>query len=468
MTDILNSGMYKRKIPGGNLMKVKIVGKTSILIVFFVIISLLMIASCSSKSLILDDKSDNEEANISISSNADLLTSYKNSTDKVTTVEYSSPLKKELEGLRYVLSPYLVIEDDLFIGYENKDYIEKYFLNPDTSNLSMNATDWEIVVRLLFAFDDKDCPSIKAYITDYAFEDKIERQYAVAGLMNLLPLRYSLSLDTDSEDMQKSIVITDLEYVGEEHKSLICKAFHFGFTDLSVDSSRLFRPNAYLNRGEAISMFYRIFTNLGLPGAKYDDSIVRQDTANSPEEISILNQQQAYCVEDFFNEYREYKDSLLKNEGATNKARLEMLTKAEELLKINFYTQISNETLNIDKWIEIVSQVFKINTEEIKTYITCSTDNTLTYDIAAKSIFEFSYLMGNDKPRDASEEELAAAREAIPQFDTAEDISKFAQMFSSGILEGIYKIPGFTPKRPVNNAEALLLIMRIVKELSIQ
>lgn len=446
-------------------MKVKIAGKTSILIVFLVIISVLFIASCSSKYLILGDNSDNEEAGIS--SNAELLTSYKNSTNNVTIVEYSSPLKQELEGLRYVLTPYLATDNNLFIGDENKTYIENYLLNPDTSDLTLNAADWERVVRLLFAFDDDDRMYIKTYITDFTFKDRIERQYAVAGLMNLLPLRYSLSLDTDSEDLKESIVITDLDTVEDGYKSLISMAFRFGFTDFSVDSSRLFRPNDYLNRGEAISMFYRIFINLGLPSAKEEESIAKQDTSDSPEEISIYNQQQAFSVEDLFDEYRDYKDSLLISEGTADKAKLEMLIQVEELLKIHSYAQISNEALNIDKWIEIMSQVFKINTDEIKAYITCSTDNTLTYDIAAKSIFEFPYLMGGDKPRDASEKELTAAREAIPQFDTAEDISKFAQMFSSGILEGIYKIPGFTPKRPMNNAETLLLIMRIVKGLSI-
>lgn len=448
-------------------MKGKIVGNTSILIILIIIISVLFITSCSSKFSILGDKSDDEEAGISISSNAELLSSYKNSTSNVTTVEYSSPLKQELEGLRYILIPYLVTDNNLFIGDENKIYIENYLLNPDTTDLTLNAADWERVVRLLLAFDDDDRIHIKKNITDLTFNDRIERQYAVAGLMNLLPLRYSLSLDTDSEDLKKTIVLNDLETVEEDYKSLISTAFRFGFTDFSVDSSRLFRPNAYLNRGEAISMFYRIFINLGLPGVKEEESIVKQDTSDSQVEISTNNQQHAFSVEDLFDEYRDCKDSLSMSKVTADKGKLEMLNQAEDLLDIHSYAQISNDAINVDKWIEIMSKVFKINTDEIKAYITCSTDNTLTYDIAAKSIFMFPYLMGGDKPRDASEKELNAAREAIPQFDTAEDISKFAQMFSSGILEGIYKIPGFTPKRPMNNAETLLLIMRIVKGLSI-
>ena len=75
--------------------------------------------------------------------------------------------------------------------------------------------------------------------------------------------------------------------------------------------------------------------------------------------------------------------------------------------------------------------------------------------------------MGGDKPRDATAQEIDLARQAIHQFDTSEDISKFVQLFSSGMLEGIFELPGFTPKRPVNNSEAMLLIMRIVKGLSI-
>ena len=115
----------------------------------------------------------------------------------------------------------------------------------------MPATDWERVVRLLLVFDDENCQYVKTNITDYTIDDKIERKYALAGLMNLLALRYPLSLDADNEELQKSIVITDLETIEEKHKLLIRKAYCLGFTDFSVDETRLFRPDAFLNRGEA-------------------------------------------------------------------------------------------------------------------------------------------------------------------------------------------------------------------------
>ncbi len=444
-------------------MKVKVIDKI-ILIVLLVILPILFIVSCSPKTILLDDESDGEKYDITISSNSELLYSYKKNSATITAEEYSSPLKKELDGLRYILSPYISVGNNLFIGSDNKEFIENYFINPDISNLAMPASDWERVVRLLLAFDDKNCSSIKTYITDYAVEDKIERKYALAGLMNLLALRYSLSLDTDNEELQKSIIITDIETVEEEHKLLISKAFSLGFTDFSVDESRLFRPNAYLNRGEAISMFYRIFTNLGLPSTKQEDPIIISDTVNSFEDTSSLNQtQEAFCVEDTINEYYDYKNSLLKSKKTADKTKLEMLHRAEEVLDVDKNTHFSKNTLDINTWIYILSEVFKIENEQLRACIPYN--KILTYDIVAISIFEFSNLTGEEEPRDADEKELIAAREAIPQFDTAEDIRKFARVFSSGLLEGIYKMPGFTPKRPVNNAEAMLLIMRIVKGL---
>ncbi len=447
-------------------MKSKVVRKTSVHIVLFVIISLIFIVSCSPKALILDEISNNKEIDINIPNNAELLSSYKNKTDDNTVEDYTSPLKKELDGLRFVLSPYLSADNNLFIGNENKKYIENNFLNPDISNLDMPASDWERVVKLLLDFDD-DCASIKTFITDYSSKDKIERQYAVAGLMNLLSLKYSLSLDTDNEDIQKSNVISDMEAAEEKHRPLIYKAFQLGFTDFSVDTFRLFRPTAFLNRGEAISMLYRVFTNLGLPDTNQDNSQINKDTSPAQEDISITNpQQEAYSVENILIEYRDYKNSLLKSKSTVNKKRLDMLNQSEDILKIDLDIQLSNDAINIDEWIEILNKVFGIETSEIRSYITCKTDSILTFDIVAISIFELSYSIGGEEPKDAAEKELAAAREAIPQFDTAEDIDKFARLFSSGMLEGIYKAPGFTPKRPVNRVESLLLIMRIVRGLS--
>lgn len=449
-------------------MRAKVFGKASVRIVLYVLISILFVVSCSPESLILDETSENKEDDITISSNAELLASYKNNSTDETTEYYSSPLNKELDGLRYVLSPYLSIGNKLFIGNENKEFIENYFLNPDISNLYMSTDNWERIVKLLLAFDKEDSECIKTFITDFSSEDRIERQYAVAGLMNLLTLRYSLSLDMDNEEIQKSNIITDLETVEEEYVLLISKAYQLGFTDFSVDSKRLFRPTAYLNRGDAISMLYRIFTNLGLPTANEDDLTINQDNSTGKDDISISSQQQeAFSVENVLIEYQEYKNSLSKSNDTANKKRLEILNQAENILKIDFNRLINKDAVNIDEWIVILNEVFGIETDEIESSINCKTDEILTFDVAAKSIFESSYLMGGKKPREAEAKELAAAREAIPQFDTAECTSKFAQMFSSGMLEGIYKIPGFTPKRPISRIEALLLLMRLVKGVSI-
>lgn len=446
-------------------MKVRVINKT-VLIALLVMIPVLSMLSCSPKTILSDDESDGDKYDITISSNSELLYSYKKNSVALTAEEYPSPLKKELDGLRYVLKPYLSAGNELFIGNYDKEYIENYFLNPDTSNLAMPATDWERVVRLLLVFDDENCQYVKTNITDYTIDDKIERKYALAGLMNLLALRYPLSLDADNEELQKSIVITDLETIEEKHKLLIRKAYCLGFTDFSVDETRLFRPDAFLNRGEAISMFYRIFTNLGLPSANPDDSMVINDTVNTTKDTSSSDQtQEVYSVEDIISEYYYYKNSLLKSKKTADITKLEMLYRAEKILDIDNRSQFSRNTLDINTWIFILSEVFELENEQVKACIPNNKYNILTYDVAAISIFEFPNLTGEEKPGDVDEKELIAAREAIPQFDTAEDISRFARMFSSGILEGIHKIPGFTPKRPVNNAEALLIIMRIVKGL---
>ncbi|NLX63316.1 MAG: hypothetical protein GX022_00835 [Clostridiaceae bacterium] len=443
------------------MMKVNGIYRTS-LILLLGIISVLFIVSCGTETTILNTRSGNEADNIS--SKDQLLSAYKNNSSIVMIEEYTSPLKKELEGLRYVLSPYLSDENDLFIGYDNREYIENYFLNPDTSNLSMSAADWERTIRILFAFDDKDFSFVKTNITDYIFEDKITREYALAGLMNLLAIRYSVSLEPDDEDTKKSFVITDLDRIGEENKALVSKAFRLGFTDYSVDKSRSFRPDDFLNRGEAISMFYRIFTNLGLPISKQDEP---DADANIQEDKDTLNQtHKAYSIEDILSEYGDYRESLKKSKKKADKTKLEMLNRAERILNIDYDSDNSNVNMDINTWIYILTEVFETDSQQIKSSVIYGKDKTLTYDIVAISIFDFQNLTGNNTGN-VSEEELTAAREAIPQFETAKDIDSFARMYSSGMLEGICKIPGFTPKRPVNYSEALLLIMRIVKGLSI-
>jgi len=445
-------------------MKVKVIGKI-VLILMSAIIPVLFTIACSSKTMIPGRALFSEDTVKDIGSKDQLLSSYKNNSSNVSAEEYSSPLKKELDGLKYILIPYLSVDNDLFIGNDDKEFIENYLLNYDTSSLSMSAADWERAVRILLAFKDKDSSFVKTYITDYITEDKIMREHAMAGLMHLLALRYPVSLEPDDEDIKKSVVITDLDRVGEENKALISKAFRLGFTDFSVDKSRAFRPNAFLTRGEAISMFYRIFTNLGLPVSKQVDPDAE---VNITEDKSTLNQTHgAYSVEDILSEYFDYRESLEKSKEKDDKTKLEMLNRAENILDIDYESQFSKADMDINTWVYILTEVFETDCQQIKSSVIYGKDNTLTYDIAAISIFDFTNLTDDNKTVDVSEEELIAARQAIPQFDTAEDIYSFALMYSSGMLEGICKIPGFTPKRPVNYSEALLLIMRIVKGLSV-
>jgi len=155
------------------MMKVRAIYKTG-MILLLGIISLLFIVSCSTETILLRNiQSGNGAENIS--SKDQLLSAYKNNSSTVTPEEYSSPLKKELEGLRYVLNPYLSDDNVSFIGNENKEFIENYFLNPDIFDLSMSAADWERVVRILLVLGDKDLSYVHTHITDHIFEDKIIR-----------------------------------------------------------------------------------------------------------------------------------------------------------------------------------------------------------------------------------------------------------------------------------------------------
>ncbi|MGI6083979.1 MAG: hypothetical protein ACOYIF_00880 [Acetivibrionales bacterium] len=448
-------------------MKVKLADKASILILFF-LLPVMLTMSCGPKVVSFEEITENNEPEICISSNTEFMTSRKDDSSQTMSEEYSPPIKNELEGLKYVLSPYLSPSNDLFIGDEDKNFIENSFLNPENINLYISASDLEKVVKITLSFDDDHKWRIKEFITNFSYEDKIERQYAVSGLMNLLALRYPLSLEMETEDIQKSNVMADLSNVDEKHRSLVCKAYRLGFTDFTVDKCRMFRPADYLNHGEAISMLYRIFINLGIPGAEKPAFIDNEEPPIPTEDNYITDQQQeAYSVENIYSEYRDYKNSLEKTKSAANSKRIKMLNQAEEILAMAYESQTDKNILDINTWINILNKVFGLDTEEINAHISFSTDSTLTYDIVAVSIFEFPYLMGGKKTRDANEQELAAARVAIQQFDTAADISKFAQFYFSGLLKGIYELPGFTPKRPVNDAEAMLIIMRIVKGLSI-
>lgn len=450
---------YRQNIKRGNkIMKIR--GRLLLLL----IIILIATTSCSPK-LMTPDKDLSTGNEYTYTSSDDLLMSYKENVGTESTTELSSPLEKEATGLKYILRSYLDMDSVYFIGDENKYFLEYSLIANQNPFLPISAENWEKAIRIIFSFDDSNKQEIKMYIHDFVKNDKIERQYAVSGLMKLLSLRYGISLGSDDASIQKSEIIPDLDEIDEKHQYLVRQAYCLGFTDFSVDKGKLFRPFDYLSYGETVSMLYRILSNLGLPGSEQAN---RELNAQVPvietSPADDTSSSGSYSIEGILLEYNEYKADLRSSSKSSSKKRLEMLHLAESIIGINLDgLHAIDRPLGADIWAKILDQVFGLEYEDIDSYLSVSTDGTLPYDIAAISIMKASNKLLGYGPRDADEKELEEARAAIPQFDTARDDSKFAQMFSSGLLEGLYTIPGFTPQRPVSEIEALLLVKRITE-----
>lgn len=437
-------------------------------ILLTVIIISISIISCSPKFM-KSNESYSAESEKTLISSEELLTSYKKSIESEITAELPSPLEKETEGLRYILEPYFNNGSDMFIGDENKEFLESNLLNIQNPYLPITAENWERVVQIIFSFGESDQQALEMYISEFAKDNEIKRQYAVSSLMKLISLKYRLALGGDTENFQKSEVISDLDDIDDGHEVLIRQAYCLGFTDYSVEKNRNFRPFDSLNSAEAVSMLYRILSNLGFPVSEQDEKPDNEEIPSDDGENLSETAFNAFSIESILLEYNEYKADLENSKKSTAKKRLEMLQSAEKIIGINFdgYHAV-DKPLMVDQWAKILNQVFGLESQEIDPYLSCEADGALAYDIAAISIMMSSNKLVGYSPRDANEKEIEAARAAIPQFDTARDISKFAQMFSSGLLEGLYNIPGFTPQRPVSEIEALLLVKRIIENLKIK
>lgn len=432
-------------------------------ILLIILIVSVSIISCTPKFM-KPDRDQSTGIEINQYSSEELLTAYKKNIEAEAVAELPSPLEKETEGLRYILEPYLKVGSALFIGEDNKEFLEINLLNNESPYLPVTAENWEKVVQIIFSFHEDEKQSLKMYIRDFSKDDQIERQYAVSGLMKLLSLKYPLSLGGDEASLQKSEVISDLTDIDDSHQELVRQAYCLGFTDFTVDKNKLFRPFDSLNNAEAVSMLYRILSNLGLPvsdPAEEPDN--RQIPADEGENLPEVDTN-TLTVEKILLEYNEFKADLQNSIISSSKKRLELLKLAEGIIGTDLYEYHAvDKPISIEQWAKLMNQVFGLESNEIDPYLSMGTDGILVYDIAAISIMKASNKLIGYDPRDATEKELEEARAAIPQFDTARDVSKFAQMFSSGLLEGLYNIPGFTPQRPVSEIEALLLVKRITE-----
>ncbi len=441
--------------------------KSLIPLLCLILITGFLLSSCSSKVGKTSTTQENTDNLISdeISRNAVNLASPNQPQSSYTSSQKAlSPVQKEIERLSIILNPYFDENSPLFIGQENKKFIQNYISKPEAFLEPLSVTDWEKFIRILFFFQTEDDDLIQTHVTDFTADGKIKRQHALAGLMRLLSSRYSLSLGEDSESLKKSDEIVDIELVAETHRLPVRQAYCIGLADFTVEESKLFRPFDALTSGEALSMLYRIIDSLGPPVLNKEDAL----KAATAEPLSTAAINEGLPVEEIGKECQAYLDTLKKSGGSGSKKRLELLTKAEEIINIDYDYEGLIMPIDLEQWRQILHEVFNIELEVIEPYLAYETGGTLPYDVAAISIFKLSFLYGGYESKDASAEELEQARTAIPQFDTARDASKFAQMFTVGLLEGLYQIPGFTPQRPVSKSEALLLIKRMVEDMKIK
>lgn len=377
-------------------------------------------------------------------------------------------IKSEMDKLTIKLAPYMDSESPFYVGEEHKEYLLSYLLKPEGFMEPIEAAHWEKIVRLLFLFDKEKDKSIKMYISDFVYDKKLERQHAVSGLMKLLSMRYPLTLGGDFESLKKSNEISDIETLEDKHETLARQAYCLGLTDITVENSKAFRANSFLTRGEAASMLHRILLKLGLPAvtAEEIETPVIENFEKLPEADVLINPEHALTIEDIRFEYESYIKSLREPKSSKKEKKLESLIKAQAILEIDFSDEnLLIESITIAQWKQILLEVFSLQAEQIEPYIYHETDGSVPFDAAAIGIFKLSWLSGGFDARDATEKELESARLAVPQFDTARDISKFAQMYSSGLLNGLYQMPGFTPQRPVSKAEAILIVKRIIENM---
>jgi hypothetical protein len=378
-----------------------------------------------------------------------------------------SPLENEISGLKHILTPRFDPNSPNYIGDENKDYLQKILLEPENTQEPIPVSDWERIIRILFSLSDGEEPDIDSGNADQLNKGTIERQYAISSLMKLLSESRPYLIKDYSESVKKSELIMDINEIKEENQIFIRQAYCLGLTDYTVDSDKLFRPEESLNSGEAISILFRTLANLKLadPATSEEPTVETVPAVLfSSGQTSSPEASEGSSVENLVQEYKKYLEDLKKLKNSDAEKKLNLLNRAENIVNIDPIGEIINETLSLDQWRQILHEVFGIGYERIDPYQAFETNGTLPYDIAAITIFKLSEQFGGYETRDAAEEELEKAREAIPQFDTARDISKFAQMFSSGLLDGLYQIPGFTPQRPVNRSEALLIIKRMIED----
>lgn len=425
------------------------------LLFILIILFALSAISCSFKISEINDvlKNDSNDTSHFIE-----LKKSPNKSEQTYSGFVSPSVNNELDGLNFNLTPYFTLDNALYLGQENIDYLNTVLLTSDNYDIPFSIYDWEKCIRLFFMFDKKDNELVKRHVTNYAKDNIIERQHAASGLLNLLSLRYPISMEGDSEIIEKSNIISDFNEIDNRHQNFVRLAYCYGITDYTVDMDRLFRPFDPLKKSEVISMFYRVFINFGIPVKVAKEEENQTLITGSVKELSA---QDAFSNETLVNEYQEYLLTLNKSNKSRSKEKIVLLSKAESIISFTLKDVTESEPVSIEQWQQILHEVFGLNKEKVSAHTTFEGAETLTYDIAAISIFKF-YGFQSKK---ATTKEIEIAQQTIHQFDTARDTDILAQMLSSGLLDGLSEIPGFTPQRPVDKLEVLIIVKRIIEKL---
>ena len=293
------------------------------------------------------------------------------------------------------------------------------------------------------------------YISDFCEGGYISRQPAVSGLMKLLSLRYPISLGGSYEDIKPSEVITDINECDEKHEDLIRQAFCEGLTDKTVESLS-FRPNEKLTYAEAISIVYRVLSKYGLPNIS-DEPKSSPSPSDGLDEESTMSWMREEC--------ESYYKKLYSSNTDEDQWKIDRLKTAEIIIEPGDNINTWSTPLELVKWQCVLNEALGLDYNEVITYTTLNNDQNLKYDIAAVSIFKLAFKINSFDCREASPDEINSARLAISHFDNAFDHSKFAQMYSSGLLYGICERSDFTPHAFVSRGEAMILVKRIVENI---
>lgn len=305
-------------------------------------------------------------------------------------------------------------------------------LNDSELDNSIAIYHWASLLKITLQLPaDKADSLLNMYVYAFADRNQIYREDAIGGMVKLLTLNH-IKGSASAEDLKASEVLSDLDTIHEKQRTLVQMAYQEGLLDGSVEGS--FRPKDKLTNAEAISLMYRVLTNL--------DPIIEKEVpvpVKAPINHWFLSQLSKFIKDSDVNE--ELKHLIQKM--YENEVQLKRL----------------NNTITIENWDKLMRVTLDLQSDEskLKPYTFGLTENNfITRDMA---IIPITKLRVAD-PRNPSDSEKAAASKAFTDFHEAYDPDKLAIAYQSGLIQG-YPDSTFRPKQYLTYAEAFSLIIRM-------